>query len=74
MLSRDELIDQVLNSLSNANILEYLIIIGSWTVFFYRHHFKEAEVISPLRTRDIDIDVSQLKKAKKVYWAGFQIS
>lgn len=41
-----------------------MIIIGSWTVFFYRHHFKEAEVISPLRTRDIDIDVSQLKKAK----------
>jgi len=58
-----KLIDQILLILSQAGILENLIIAGSWCVYFYIHHFKY-EKISRIRTTDIDFDVDLLNNAK----------
>jgi hypothetical protein len=62
--TQDEVVDRVLEILDDAGVLEQLIIVGSWCTYFYRHHFGESFRVSPLRTLDIDIDVSLLKRAR----------
>ena len=64
MLNQLELIDQVLEVLNKKGILDNLIIVGSWCLYFYKHHFKEASSLANIRTLDIDIDVNLLRKKK----------
>lgn len=64
MSEQTELVYEILKTLSKESLLDRLIIIGSWAVYFYRHHFKEAKMLSIIRTTDIDIDVNLLKKTK----------
>lgn len=60
---QNKLIDRVFKVLNKAGVLERLIVVGSWCVYFYVHHFKY-ERISRLRTTDIDFDVDLLLKTK----------
>lgn len=60
---QDKLIDRVFNALHEAGVLEYLLVVGSWRIYFYVYHFKY-ERISRLRTTDIDFDVDLLLKVK----------
>jgi len=62
MSDQRELVYNVLKKLEKEGVLKYLIVVGGWCVFFYRHHFKEAQMLPPIRTRDIEFDVSRLKK------------
>jgi hypothetical protein len=59
-----EVVDNVLEALNREGILQHLIIVGSWCTYFYRHHYGEIFRVSPLRTLDIDINVSRLRRAK----------
>jgi hypothetical protein len=45
---------EVLHRLENAGVLEQLVLVGSWCLYFYRDYFKEGAFYSVLRTRDID--------------------
>lgn len=58
-----EIVDGVLEVLHRNGILEHLIIVGSWCTYFYRHHYGDIFRVSPLRTLDIDINVSRLCRA-----------
>ena len=60
MSEQSELVYRILESLDKEGILENIIVVGSWCIYFYRHHYKEAETLPPLRTRDIEFDVSPL--------------
>lgn len=62
MSNQHELVDRVLAAFHKAGILEHLIIVGSWCIYFYRHRYKEAEALPPLRTLDMDIDVNFLSR------------
>lgn len=63
MLNQSELVNRILKALGEKGLLENLIVVGSWCIYFYKHHFKEADVLPPIRTRDIEFDVSLLRKA-----------
>ena len=64
MTEQNNLIRQILKAFNQAGILNKIAIIGSWCIHFYRHHYKEAEILSAFRTRDIDIDVNSLQRMK----------
>jgi len=64
MKKQFELIYKILKKLHEEEILDHILIIGSWSMHFYQHHFKEA-ILPPLRTEDIDIDANFLRKLKK---------
>jgi hypothetical protein len=49
-----ELCLEVLRRLQIVGVLQELLLIGSWCVYFYENHFQEKGFLSPLRTRDID--------------------
>jgi len=51
---REDLFLEVLRSLQTAEILKYLILIGSWSQYFYRIHFNNSAEIPLLRTLDMD--------------------
>jgi hypothetical protein len=61
-MNQAELVDNILHELDREGILEDLIIVGSWCIHFYKHHYKEAESLLSLKTTDIDIDVNLLRK------------
>lgn len=63
MSEQYEIVDDVLEVLHREGILEHLIIVGSWCIYFYRHHYGDIFRVSPLRTLDIDINVSRLCRA-----------
>lgn len=65
MSNQNELVYKILQKLEKEGVLKYLIIVGSWCIYFYKHHFKEAELLPPIRTRDIEFDISQLKKSSR---------
>lgn len=63
MSEQYEIVDGVLEALHREGILKHLIIVGSWCIYFYRHHYGDIFRVSPLRTLDIDINVSRLCRA-----------
>ena len=65
MLKQYELIDKILKALDEEGVLENIIIVGSWCIYFYKRHFDEAKILSNITTLDIDIDVNPLRKEKK---------
>jgi len=45
---------EVLKRLDKASVLEDLILVGSWCVYFYKQHYAKGETAFSLRTTDID--------------------
>lgn len=66
MLSEDskktELFLKVLNAFQENGVLEHLVLIGSWTHYFYSQYFNEEESIPSIRTVDIDFLVPNSRK------------
>ena len=65
MSEQYEVIDSVLRELNKEGLLEHFIIIGSWCIHFYRAHFGKTFAVSPLKTLDMDMNVSFLSRIKK---------
>ena len=45
---------EVLNRLDEADVLKCLIVIGSWSIYFYKYYFKSKDYSTFIRTMDID--------------------
>jgi len=45
---------EVLSRLNEADILKHLIVIGSWSIYFYKYYFQSGNYSTYIRTRDID--------------------
>jgi len=56
---------EVLNRLNKAGVLKDLIIIGSWSIYFYKYYFKSENYSTYVRTKDIDFLISIPPKFKK---------
>ena len=65
MEERYKLLLTVLRELSNAEVLDDLILAGSWCQFYYRILFDEAPEIPLIRTTDLDFLVPNPSKIKK---------
>ncbi len=65
MKSQYDLCLEVLNRLQKAAVLEQIVVIGSWCIYFYRNYFNDTEYSSSIRTRDIDFLVPIPTKFKK---------
>lgn len=35
-------VDKVLEKMDKEGVLQHLIVVGSWCVYFYKHEFKDA--------------------------------
>lgn len=55
---------KVLQSFQDAGILQELILIGSWCLYFYQEYFSNAGFVPLIRTRDIDFLVPTPVKIK----------
>ena len=56
---------EVLKRLNKAGVLQDLIIIGSWSIYFYQYYFKSKSYSTFIRTSDIDFLVPLPLKIKK---------
>ena len=56
---------EVLKRFEKAQILNKIILIGSWSIYFYKYIFKSKEYSTFIRTRDIDFLVPVPPKFKK---------
>lgn len=56
---------EVLKRLDNAGILNDIILVGSWCVYFYEEYFKGIDYTSAIRTRDLDFLVPIPTKFKR---------
>ena len=65
MKSQYDLCLEVLSRLQKADVLEQIIIIGSWCIYFYQDYFRDKTYSSSIRTRDIDFLVPIPTKFKK---------
>jgi len=45
---------EVLNRFERAGILRYIVLIGSWSIYFYKYYFKSNTYSTFIRTKDID--------------------
>ena len=45
---------EVLKRFENAGVLKQIILIGSWSIYFYKHYFNSESYSTFIRTRDID--------------------
>lgn len=45
----------VLKALQEAGVLKELVLIGSWCLLLYRHHFGGSDLIPAVRTTDMDL-------------------
>jgi hypothetical protein len=65
MSNQAEMIDTILEALNREGILDRFVVVGSWCLYFYKHRFKESLTLLPWRTRDIEFDISGLRKASR---------
>lgn len=65
MKNQYDLCLEVLNRLQKAAVLEQIVVIGSWCIYFYRNYFIDTAYSSSIRTRDIDFLVPIPTKFKK---------
>jgi len=65
MKNQYDLCLEVLNRLQRAGILEKVIVIGSWCIYFFRSYFNDSSYSSSVRTRDIDFLVPIPTKFEK---------
>ena len=45
---------EVLKRFDEAKILKHFIVVGSWSVYFYKYYFNSAQYSTFIRTKDID--------------------
>ena len=57
---------EILNRLNDAGVLKHVILIGSWSIYFYKYYFKSKNYSTFIRTKDIDFLVSVPVKFSKV--------
>ena len=65
MKNQYDLCLEVLSRLQKADVLEQIVVIGSWCIYFYKNYFIDIEYSSSIRTRDIDFLVPIPTKFKK---------
>lgn len=65
MQKRYALLFKVLKHFQNAGILDEIILVGSWCMYFYKNYFAEEKYNPSIRTRDIDFLVPLPIKSKK---------
>jgi len=56
---------EVLNRFERAGILKHVILIGSWSVYFYKYYFDSTTYSTFIRTKDIDFLIPIPPKFKK---------
>lgn len=56
---------KVLRRLDKAGVLKHIILIGSWSIYFYKSYFKSRTYSTYIRTRDIDFLIPIPFKFKK---------
>lgn len=56
---------EVLKRYHKAGLLEHVIIVGSWCIYFYRDYFKAGSYTTSIRTSDIDFLVPIPVKLRK---------
>lgn len=63
-----ELCLEILRRFHKAKILDHLVLIGSWTVFFYKDYFASKPFMdyTALKTRDMDFLISMPDKIEEV--------
>lgn len=49
-----ELCFEILKKFEKAKILKHIILIGSWSIYFYQYYFDSKNYVTSIRTRDID--------------------
>jgi len=49
-----DLLFRILRLLEKEGVLKHLIIIGSWSLYFYKFYYNKKQPIVSLRTRDVD--------------------
>lgn len=54
MEKQPELVIKVLKRMSEAGILDHILLIGSWCTSFYKDYFKGTDYAPTIKTRDID--------------------
>jgi len=60
------LLFKVLKIFQQQGILNHVIIIGSWCIYFYRFYFKrKTPIIASLRTRDVDFFIPEPRSISK---------
>lgn len=52
--NQHKVVMEVLHRLDGAEVLEDLVLVGSWCLLFYQDYFEKDSFFSTLRTRDID--------------------
>ncbi|MBN2120474.1 MAG: hypothetical protein JW734_05425 [Candidatus Omnitrophica bacterium] len=55
---------EVLKRIDQAGVLKHLVLVGSWSIYFYKYYFKDEHYSTYLRTRDIDFAVPIPPKIK----------
>lgn len=55
----------VLSRFQEAGILQDLVIVGSWCIYFYKDYFADIDYSTKIRTRDIDFLIPLPTKQKK---------
>lgn len=56
---------KVLRRFDKAGVLKHIILIGSWSIYFYKSYFKSKTYSTYIRTRDIDFLIPIPFKLKK---------
>ena len=59
------LILRVLKKMYASEVLDNLVIVGSWALYFYQYYFHQGEYFPDIRTRDIDFLVPLPPKFKR---------
>ena len=67
MQKKYELFLKILKQFYNAGILDELILIGSWCMYFYKDYFYNVKYSPSIRTKDVDFLIPiSVKSEKKV--------
>ncbi len=56
------IVDKILMEFEKQGILSRIMVVGSWCLYFYKHHFEGSHWLERARTTDIDFDVNSLIK------------
>jgi hypothetical protein len=57
-----DVFEEVIGAFAKAGVLGEMVLIGSWCLLLYKHHFGKEAVIPAVRTTDMDILVLNPKK------------
>ncbi len=60
-----ELCVEVLRRLNSHNLLDDMILIGSWCISFYKHYFSDIQYASDFKTRDMDFLIPYPQRIKE---------